>query len=95
MGALHKTGFTYHKKQICRGNQWSPAKNVKKIKQAIRESPLQQKDREHKNSLSFFTRLALQGMGCYTFLCTVGQKLAFSCGRRGTAIAVDEELLCV
>ena len=54
MGALHKAGFTYHKKQICRGDQWSPAKNVKKIKRAIRESPLQQKDREHENSLSFF-----------------------------------------
>ena len=54
MGALHKAGFTYHKKQFCRGDQWSPAKNVKKIKRAIRESLLQQKDREHENSLSFF-----------------------------------------
>ena len=32
----------------------SPAKNVKKINGAISESPLQQKDREHENSLSFF-----------------------------------------
>jgi hypothetical protein len=53
-GVFHKAGFTYRKKQICRGDQWSPAKNVKKIKRAIRKSPLQQKDREHENSLSFF-----------------------------------------
>ena len=24
-GVFHKAGFTYHKKQICRGDQWSPA----------------------------------------------------------------------
>ena len=24
-GVCHRAGFTYHKKQICRGDQWSPA----------------------------------------------------------------------
>ena len=24
-GAYHIAGFAYHKKQICRGDQWSPA----------------------------------------------------------------------
>ena len=40
-----------------------------------------------------FIRLACFGSCVTPFGCTIGRKFAFSCGRRGTAIAVDEELL--
>ena len=40
-----------------------------------------------------FIPLACFGSCVTPFGCTIGRKFAFSCGRRGTAIAVDEELL--
>ena len=40
-----------------------------------------------------FICLVLHGIVCYTFWGVLS--IAFSCGRRGTAVAVDEELLCV
>ena len=56
--------------------------------------PYGKKDREFHILCPFFTRLAPQGYGVLHFIGVLsGDKIAFSCGRRGTAIAVDEELI--
>ena len=56
--AFHKAGFTYHKKQICRGEQGVRVRSM--------NAPTLQKDRDF-SSLSFFTLIASQGIVCYTF----------------------------
>ena len=68
-----------------RGVLWTPA--------GERSSPLRQKDREFHVLCPFSHVLQARYSVLHLIGVLSGDKIAFSCGRRGTAIAVDEELI--